>query len=530
MTSITQGAIAAGHPKTAEAGAEMLRQGGNAFDAAAAAILASCVAEFTLASLAGGGFLLAHTADDRNILFDFFTQTPRQKRPLDAVDFYPVLVNFGITTQEFHVGLGSMAVPGTLAGVFHVQQTLGRLPLQAIAEPAIHYARTGVKLGPFQAYCLQILQPILLAADGIHQHCAPTGTLLQAGDTLFMPELANTLEYLSQEGIRPFYEGEIAQSLVKDCQHKGGYLTLDDLRQYQVIERNPLKAVYRGNTLLTNPPPSSGGSLIAFALSLLESLDFSSIALGSQEHLSALVQVMRLTNLARKDGYDNALYDPDVAQRFLATEHLAQYAQQLAIAPNKFGSTTHISVIDGEGNAASVTTSNGEGSSYVIPGTGVMVNNMLGEADLHPNGFHTWQEDVRISSMMAPTLVLKDHRPEIVLGSGGSNRIRTAILQVISNIIDFQMPVYEAVNRSRLHWEDGVLNLEPNLFDGAIDRPFDRTQFPWNEHLIQWESQNMFFGGVHTVFEAEDGALSGAGDGRRSGAVAIVPSAIGHEG
>ncbi|HEY9646604.1 MAG TPA: gamma-glutamyltransferase, partial [Chroococcidiopsis sp.] len=305
---IVHGAIAAGNENTAAAGIEMLRQGGNAFDAAVAAVLAATVAEPCLTSIAGGGFLLAHTHDNRNLLFDFFTQTPRQKRSPQGVDFYPVEVDFGTTTQEFHVGLGSMAVPGTLAGLMHIHERLGRLPFKAVVEPAVHYAQTGVTVDAFQAYCFKILQPIWLGSEEARQAIAPTGMLPQAGDVLTFGNLANTLLYLAEEGGRAFYQGDIAQQLVNDCQARGGYLSLDDLRHYRVIERQPLTLSYRGTTFLTNPPPSSGGALIAFALSLLSSVDWRDIDFGSRAHQHILADVMRLTNLARKDGYDARLY------------------------------------------------------------------------------------------------------------------------------------------------------------------------------------------------------------------------------
>jgi gamma-glutamyltranspeptidase/glutathione hydrolase len=516
-----RGAIAAGHPKTAEAGIEMLRLGGNIFDAIAASVLAACVAEPALTSLAGGGFLLAHTQDNRNILFDFFTQTPRHKRPVHEVDFYPVEVNFGPATQEFHVGLGSMAVPGTLGGIWHVHQRLGRLPFSVVVEPAIHYAREGVVVNGFQAYCLGILAPILLRSPAMQSVYAPNGHVLQAGEWLRIPDLANTLALVGQTGAQELYQGDLARQLIQDCQEQGGYLTLEDLQHYHVVERSPLMMQYRGIELVTNPPPSSGGTLIAFALALLSSLDWQTVHFGSETHVRSLADVMRLTNLARKDGYDARLYEPDIATRFLAQEHLDRYQQQFLwdqTPVNKWGSTTHISGIDGEGNAVSVTTSNGEGSGYVIPGTGVMVNNMLGEADLHPNGFHAWQPNVRISSMMAPTMVLNQHQPELVLGSGGSNRIRTAILQVISNIVDFGMTIDAAVHAPRLHWENGALNLEPGFEPVPT---WDQT-FPFDGVVTAWDAPNMFFGGVHAVMQNLDGSLDGAGDRRRGGAVAIL--------
>jgi gamma-glutamyltranspeptidase/glutathione hydrolase len=295
--------------------------------------------------------------------------------------------------------------------------------------------------------------------------------------------------------------------LAKDCQELGGYITLEDMTNYRVIIRKPLETNYRGYTLLTNPPPSSGGALIAFALRLLEMADLTKIEFGSAEHLELLAEVMKSTNEARKDGYDKNIYQPDVAEIFLADEHLQKY--QL----NKWGSTTHISVMDEDGNAASVTTSNGEGSSYIIPSTGIMLNNMLGEADLNPLGFHQWECDRRISSMMSPTIILKDGQPQVVLGSGGSNRIRTAILQVISNLIDFGQSVKEAVESPRVHWENNTFSVEPPHRRSEIDR----LKLPVLTERVLWEKQNMFFGGVNGVSRKSDGEFEGAGDPRRAG-------------
>ncbi|MBO0348966.1 gamma-glutamyltransferase, partial [Phormidium pseudopriestleyi FRX01] len=186
---------------------------------------------------------------------------------------------------------------------------------------------------------------------------------------------------------------------------------------------------------------------------------------------------------------------------------------------NRLGSTTHISIMDREGNAASVTTSNGEGSSYIIPGTGIMVNNMLGEADLNPNGFHQWPENQRLSSMMAPTMVLKENRPEIVLGSGGSNRIRTAILQVICNVIDFNLDLATAIESPRVHWENGVFHLEPG-FDTKELESLSNLMPKQTQDVIKWVEKNMFFGGVNGVRMRGDGEIEAAGDPRRNGAIA----------
>ncbi|MEM9906730.1 MAG: gamma-glutamyltransferase [Cyanobacteria bacterium P01_D01_bin.44] len=527
-----QGAVAAGHPQTAKAAAEVLRIGGNAFDAAVAGCFAACVAESVLTSAAGGGFLLAHTREGENVLFDFFTQTPAQKRT--ELDFYPIAANFGETVQEFHIGLGSMAVPGNVGGLLHVHQRLGRLPLSDVLAPAVHLARRGVEVNEFFAYVYELLTPILTATLASRSIYAPRGTLLKAGETLRMSGFADFLENLAEVGADGFYGGAmvedrsrrtIATQLTQDCAERGGYLTLEDLKTYQVIERQPLSVDYRGATLLTNPPPSSGGALIAFALALLAGGDLAKMAHGSADHLICLSQVMRLTNEARRNGFDANLYDAAILDRFLSPDHIEQYlAQHRQILTNqtglvnRLGSTTHISVVDFEGNAASVTTSNGEGSSYVIPGTDIMVNNMLGEEDLNPHGFHQWQPNQRMSSMMAPTMILRNGRPQLVLGSGGSNRIRTAILQVVSNLMDFGMLPEVAVAAPRIHWENGIFHLEPGFDRSSIEQQTVLAE----SQPVWWQAQNMFFGGVHAVGITPDGEFHGAGDSRRSGAVAFV--------
>jgi gamma-glutamyltranspeptidase/glutathione hydrolase len=519
----TRGAIAAGHPLTADAGAEMLRQGGNAFDAAVAAAFAACVTESVLTSLGGGGFLLAHRADGQNQLFDFFCQTPRTKALDGSLDFYPIHANFGDTVQEFHIGLGAMAVPGTVAGLLEVHRQLGRLPLKTVVAPARHWATQGTPIEPFRAYCFQILAAILTATPAAKAIYAPEGRLLSQGDWFTLPDFATLLDELVQAGEQVFYQGRLAEQLVADCQAQGGYLRQEDLQHYGVIERSPLTVPYGQATLLTNPPPSSGGTLIAFALKLLAEIGPALTDHGSPSHVAALRQAMALSNQARQDGYDGQLYQPDIADRFLSDRHLRPYCQQMqaAVRPgavNKWGSTTHISVVDSEGNAVSMTTSNGEGSSYFLPGTGIMINNMLGEEDLNPQGFHQWQPNQRISSMMAPTIVLQEGKPRLVLGSGGSNRIRTAILQVVSNVLDFGMDIETAVRAPRLHWERGALHLEPGYDRAALEA----AKIGCDDHCTWWQAPNMFFGGVHGVAVEPGNGFAGVGDPRRGGACRVV--------
>ncbi len=509
------GVISAGHIKTAEAGIEILKMGGNAFDAIIAAGLASCVAEVMLTSLGGGGFLLAHTQDNKNILFDFFAHTPKNKNQSKEIDFYPIEVNFGDATQEFHIGLASMAVPGNIAGFFYVHKKLGKLPLKVVAEPAIHYARYGIELNKFQHYCLTLLGPIMTTDPEMKKIFAPNGKLLQAGAVYKMENFANTLETLVNEGEKLFYE-DLAKKIIDDCDKKGGHLIREDFKNYQVIEREPLKIFYRENKILTNTPPSSGGALIAFSLKLLEKYNLRKFKQKNYQYLQKLALAMELTNAARRQNYDNKLYTYNIIEKFLGTENFKKYKINFDNYINKWGSTTHISVMDKDGNAASMTTTNGEGSGYVVSGTEIMINNMLGEEDLNPNGFHKWIPNRRISSMMSPTIVLdKNNQVKIVLGSGGSNRIRTAILQVILNIIDFDMEIDKAIESPRIHWENNVLNIEPGFPSATIEKMREFAQKK-NDKIIEWSGKNMFFGGVHGI-KVEKGKINGYGDKRRSG-------------
>ncbi|MHA1523636.1 MAG: gamma-glutamyltransferase, partial [Alphaproteobacteria bacterium] len=423
-----RGVVAAGHDKTADAAAALLRAGGNAFDAACAALACACVAEPVLASLGGGGFLLAREASGAAVVYDFFAQTPRQRRRGEQ-DFHATCADFGTVVQEFHIGLGSIATPGMVRGLVAIHQEHGSVPLGEVLAPAIKLARDGVVTNGFQAELFQVVAPIYTtesAAGTFAVHSGPGG-LPAAGDLMCLPALADNLEQLVLEGDRPFYEGEIAQALVANCQQAGGHLRTEDLASYEVVRREPLSLSYRDARVLTNPAPSFGGTLIAFALKLIEQIKLASGDLGQAHHLVTLVRAMVLTDKGR---LDSGLGDKDALRRLVDPDFLQTYANEILGRPATARGTTHISVLDAAGNAASLSLSNGEGCGFVVPGTGIMPNNMLGEEDINPQGFNMWTEDCRIGSMMAPSLVAWPDGAVAALGSGGSNRIRSAILQV----------------------------------------------------------------------------------------------------
>jgi gamma-glutamyltranspeptidase/glutathione hydrolase len=509
-----KGLVACGHPLTAQAAIQILEEGGNAFDAMIAAGLMTYVAEPSMTSAGGGGFMNVWTKEGQNILFDFFVQTPIHKRPESELDFYAIEIDFGTTKQVFHVGLGGAATPSNLAGLFHVHKKLGSLPFTVIAAPAIAAARNGVVITEYAHYLMTLVAPAITSRDEGKKLFMHNGQLKGVGEKLYFPNFANTLEALAKDGSpREFYEGEIAQKIVKDCKEKGGYLTLDDLKNYKVIERKPLQVTYNDYMIATNPPPATGGSLIAFQLKLLEKLGLEQYGFGSGEHLHYLANAMRLTAASRAELLDQKLYEDTVLSEFLDENYLSKVRSQLPKFDDLLGSTTHISVADAAGNVAAMTTSHGQGCGYVIPDTDIMLSNMLGEADLNPLGFHRWASNQRITSMMSPTLVFKNNQPIAAMGSGGANRIRSAITQVILNYVAFGLSPQDAVMQPRMHWDRNILDIEPNFLAENINKIY----LPNEQKRTVWEQQNMFFGGVHSLFVGANGQWLGVPDARRAG-------------
>jgi gamma-glutamyltranspeptidase/glutathione hydrolase len=505
------GAVAAGSIQTAQSAYDILLAGGNAFDAAIGAALTAFSSEPILTSPAGGGFLLAHNSTThKNTLFDFFSQTPLKKKPVSDLDFRPVSLDFGDTKQTFHIGLGAVAIPSNLAGLFHIHKCLGTMPLKKIAQPAIKVAREGYKLSEFGAFCFRIVEPIIRSSEEAKAMYVRDNKLIGEGEHFAMPQWADTLEYLSQNGLDEFYKGEIAQKIVSACQEKGGHLTREDFEQYQVIERTPLLTNYKKHQVYSNPLPSAGGVLISLMLRMLAEKDFSSIDFGSLEHLTYLANTLRTGNVARNDRFKD-LSTSDLTYLF-DKKYLEKLRLELGKHPKKIGGTTHFTIVDKHKNIASMTSSAGEGAGFIVPNTGIMLNNMLGEADLNPKGFHLWKENTRLSSMMCPTLVFKNQKPILATGTGGANRIRTALLQVISNLIDFEMSSQQIIEAPRLHWDNNILDIEL----GFNDQISTEIKMPVDFETLIWKQKSMYFGGVHSVFMGDDTIL-GVADSRRSG-------------
>lgn len=508
MTRYAKSVVATGHKLVSKAAADILLMGGNAFDAAVAAGFAGAVAEQTLTSLGGGGFLLARTGGNdgpvEEIFFDFFVDTPgRGLQEMPDPHFFPVTIDFGGSGQVFNIGLGSVAVPGTLKGLLHVHERLGRIPLGDVLQPAIELAK-GHRLNDFQASFLKMLHPIMTLTETGRDLYEPGGSYLRSGDVLSNNDMAGFLQQLVSDKGYSFYCGDIARQIELDMREGQGMLTLEDLSSYQVIERKPLAVQYRDHTLLTGPPPSIGGSLIALSLSLLEKMEPVD-QWGSTEYVLRTAALMQEVERLREE----SLKTPEAILQYLENGDMQSCIDNVRSFSR---GTTHLSISDQDGNVASMTCSNGEGSGYFAPGTGIMLNNMMGEDDLHPEGFHSSPPGIRVGSMMSPSVVLKNDEVRLVLGSGGSKRIRTAMAQVISQIIDFRKDIDEAVHAPRIHWDGEILQMEPGFPEEVVEEAAQ------NISLNHWDEQNIYFGGVHTVVPG----VAGVGDSRRGGAVVMV--------
>jgi gamma-glutamyltranspeptidase/glutathione hydrolase len=488
---MTRGVVAAGHLLTAEAGASALRAGGNAVDAALAAMCASFVCEPLLTGLGAGGYMLVGAPGGDDMLLDFFVDAPgRGGDPPRRAELVPASIVFGDVVQVFYVGAASVGTYGCPAGICAAHARFASLPLAELVAPAVRLAREGVALNARQTYILELLSPIIASspeARALFANVSP-----REGEVLRLPDVADGLERLAAEGAAPFYTGEVATAVCNWVGERGGMLSPADLAAYEAVPREPIDIPYRGLRVRTNPPPSAGGILIA---AVLAELDREPAPPSRERLVAAMIDAQRVRTAA-----------------FMESLHLRGFQEEFLGA--RRGNTTHISAIDEDGWTCTTTVSNGSCSGVVVPGTGLHLNNMLGEADLNPSGFRLHAPGRRLPSMMAPTLVRRaDGAVELALGSAGSNRIRSAILQVICNVVDRGMGLAEAVEAPRLHWEDGVLYVEPGAeptnLEGIV--------------IARFNGPNVFFGGCQAVRRDPDsGQMVGAGDPRRGGAVIAV--------
>jgi gamma-glutamyltranspeptidase/glutathione hydrolase len=500
----------AGTPYAAEAAAEAYRAGGNAADAAVAAAAAVSVTEPLLSSIGGGGFALVRDPDGDAELIDYYDAMPGKGLPASAFGAggkpQTVILKYGAGVNST-VGGAAVAVPGALRGWEALLERHGRLTLGHNLAPAIHLAREGFRLCKTSAMWFQVAEKVLELTEETRKNFFDGDRIYLEGEEMRFPELADTLEAIGEEGADLFYEGELARHLSSYILKVGGIITERDLAEYQAVIREPLAGAYGPGTVYTNGPPSAGGPTLAQMLRIVSGYDLADMP--DADYARVMAGAMRFALHDREIAYVDGAENEIVARRLTSEEYAREQRRRIFGSPQ----TTQVSCVDAEGFAVSITATMGYGSGLVIPGTGIPMNNTLGEPELNPKGFHALEPGERLISSMSPTIVSSEEGGLIALGSPGASRIPTAILQTLVNVLDLGMPLETAVLAPRFHAEGDLLAYEA----GALTADLDQY-----EQVLTFEGPNMYFGGVNAVRRTPEGLFEAAADPRRSGGVAFV--------
>lgn len=482
--------VVAQEPLAADVGAEVLRKGGNAIDAAVAVAFALAVTHPSAGNLGGGGFLLVRFADGRSAFIDF-----REMAPLAASrDMY--VGADGKLTEDSLIGWRAAAVPGTVRGLELAHRKFGSRPWAELLQPAIRLAAGGVTLSYAEARSICGARARLSRFEESRRIFLKDGACYEPGEVLRQPELARTLERIARHGARDFYEGETARILAEEMKKHGGLITLEDLRGYQAVEREPLRGAYRGYTILTAPLPSSGGVGILQMLGMLEGTGYEKHGAGSAASLHWIAEVMRRYFADRAEFLGDSDFARVPVRGLLEPSYIASRRASIradrATPSSELGAgrparesedTTHFNVIDAQGNAVALTytINNSYGNAVTVPRLGFLLNNEMDDFAVQPgkpNMFGLIQGEAnaiaprkRPLSAMTPTIVEKDGRLVMALGAPGGPRIISGVLQVLLNVLDFGMDIQRAVDQPRIHhqWMPDRLYHEQGLSPDTLD-------------------------------------------------------------
>jgi gamma-glutamyltranspeptidase/glutathione hydrolase len=507
-------------------GIEILQKGGNAIDAAVAVGFALAVTYPSAGNLGGGGFIVYYRNDGFSTTIDF-----REKAPSSAHrDMYLDSTGNPLTklSQE---GATSVGVPGSVEGLIYAHKKYGKLKFKEVIKPAIKLAKNGFKLSFDLVKSINSNYENFIKYESSKKIFTKNGEKFQEGDLFVQKDLARTLELIKKYGRKGFYEGRTAELIVNQIQKFGGYITLEDLKNYHCVERKPVIGFYRGYKIISMGPPSSGGVAIIQALNILENLDLKKEDYQSSKYIHYLIETLKRVYFDRAEylGDSDFVYVP--VQKLISKEYARKLFEQ--INPEKatnfeevnttsaFGfeslETTHYSVIDKDGNAVSVTTTinSSYGSSIVVEGAGFLLNNEMDDFSIKPgvqNQFGLIGKEAnaiapnkRMLSSMTPTIILKDNKPFLILGSPGGSMIITSVLQVILNIIDFKMDLFHAVSFPRIHHQyvpEVVYYEDYALSEDAIKKLEEYGHQLKKRNYIGWinaimvDEQNKFYFGM----------------------------------
>jgi gamma-glutamyltranspeptidase / glutathione hydrolase len=523
----TRGMVVTNHPLASAAGAAMLAEGGNAVDAAVAALFALTVVEPMMVGICGGGMAHLRLADGRHVVIDGLSTAPAASR---ADSFRPIsstLPDYQETAcRENALGPKAVAVPGTLKGWCEALARFGTLRLADVMAPAISLAARGFAVTPYLAECIAEVGADLASDPAIAARYLPDGTPLAAGARLVMGDYADTLRLIAEEGPDALYGGSpgtgtLGRIVADHIESAGGFLARADLAAYRTIERETVRGTYRGYEIVGPPPPSSGGVHVIEMLNIIEGYDIAALGFGSPDALHLVAEALKIAFADRAAATADpafvavpvaALIDKGyAAERRGRIDLTRAQSWGAGVTAGESPNTTHITIADGDGNivASTQTINSLFGARFMVPGTGIVPNNYMYLFDPHPGKALSIAPGKRITTSMSPLMALKDGKPVFAIGLPGGLRIFGSAMQALVNLIDHGMSLQEAVEAPRLWTQGGAVEIEdcfPESVRASLrERGHDIAVMP---HVA---------GGMNAIRFDEDGTLTGAACWRADG-------------
>lgn len=518
-------------------GVQILKEGGNAIDASVAVGFALAVTYPYAGNLGGGGFMVLHLKDGKNTTIDY-----REKAPLSAHKDMYLDEDGNYMSELSQKGITSVGVPGSVAGLIYALEKYGTFTLEKVIQPAINLAYNGWELDLYSAKSFSRTLKRFKEYPSSFKVFTNNSEPYKQGDIFVQKDLGWTLEQIKIEGIKGFYSGKVADLFIKQIKELGGYITHEDLTSYKPVEREPIIGSYRGYEVISMPPPSSGGIALVELLNILENYKFDGSEWGSSNYINKLVESMKYVYADRTNHLGDEDFYPVpkaklISKKYAKTvfEEMVNYAKPsveisslLPTNQNESSETTHYSVYDSYGNAVSVTTTinSGFGSKVVVEGAGFLLNNEMDDFSAKPgipNQFgllgskaNSIEPEKRMLSSMTPTIILKDSKPFLLVGSPGGSTIITVVLQVILNCIDFGMNIQEAVNAPRIHhqWYPDIIYME----QFSVSNDVAENLLKMGYKLADRNKSFKILGSVQAIqVDQKSGIIYGASDPRRNG-------------
>ena len=520
-----KGMVVTANDIATEVGVQILKKGGNAVDASVAVGFALAVTYPTAGNIGGGGFMVIHLADGKNTTIDFRETAPlaaHEKMYLDSLgNFIPAL------SQE---GWTSSGVPGTVAGLIYALEKYGTMKLKDVIQPAIDLAENGFVLSYKNNETNKSTLEKLSKIESTKNIFTNDGKKFEEGDLFVQKDLANTLRLIRDGGRDVFYKGEIAKKLVEESRKHGGLFTLKDLKDYRAVEREPIEGTYRGYKIISMPPPSSGGICLIEALNTLENFSFHKNEWGSSKYIHTLVEVMKRIYADRAEHMGDADFYHVPVEELISKNYGKQIKNEIteeAIPSEKIKAvkishhreheeTTHYSIVDQFGNAVATTytINDSYGNKIVVDGLGFLLNNEMDDFSSKPgvpnqyglvgSAANSIQPRKRMLSSMTPTIILKDDKPFMVIGTPGGSTIITAVLQTILNVLDFNMNIYDAIAALKIHhqWLPDEIDFEKFALSDDVQKNLIARRHKIGkekslgrmEGIIIDQSKNIFYG------------------------------------